>query len=105
MPTTWTRALWTILLAATLLACGGAAVEEERSTGDGSEQDAPPREPIVCRPGAHDHQDASVRSCPEGLSCCYPCGVEGCAWVCASPERCEAWSTLPATRASPAQLR
>lgn len=33
--------------------------------------------------------------CPEGLSCCYPCGLEGCDWVCADAETCASWTTLP----------
>ncbi len=30
-----------------------------------------------------------VYSCGPGLSCCYPCGIQGCDWVCHTPAECD----------------
>ena len=70
--------------------------DDEVTSGDEVEQrgEETPAEPIVCRAGSQGGP-AEVRACPEGLSCCYPCGVEGCHWVCADAETCASWSTLP----------
>ena len=80
-----------------LSACGsGGEPDDEVTSGDEVEQrgEETPAEPIVCRAGSQGGP-AEVRACPEGLSCCYPCGVEGCHWVCADAETCASWSTLP----------
>ncbi|MAC29570.1 MAG: hypothetical protein CMH59_24325 [Myxococcales bacterium] len=80
-----------------LSACGsGGEPDDEVTSGDEVEQrgEETPAEPIVCRAGSQGGP-AEVRACPEGLSCCYPCGVEGCHWVCADAETCASWSPLP----------
>lgn len=48
----------------------------------------------VCQSGEQSPEEIH-RACAEGLGCCYPCGVQGCDSVCATPEECESWSTLP----------
>jgi hypothetical protein len=25
--------------------------------------------------------------CPAGQLCCYPCGIDGCDWICMTPVR------------------
>lgn len=30
---------------------------------------------------------SSHEDCPEGQLCCYPCGIDGCPFVCMTPER------------------
>lgn len=30
----------------------------------------------------NDHDD-----CPEGQLCCYPCGIDGCDFICMDPDR------------------
>jgi hypothetical protein len=35
------------------------------------------------------------RDCQAGLQCCYPCGIAGCDWICATPTECSAWRTRP----------
>lgn len=41
------------------------------------------------------HPDTPLAACQSGLSCCYPCGIDGCDSVCATKSECESWSTLP----------
>ncbi|MCA9683830.1 MAG: hypothetical protein KC457_16640 [Myxococcales bacterium] len=43
----------------------------------------------VCRVGRPTGDGAALtRECEEGLSCCYPCGMAGCDWVCSTAEEC-----------------
>jgi hypothetical protein len=37
----------------------------------------------------HAHDGSLDRPCAEGLSCCYPCGTDGCDSVCHTPEECQ----------------
>ena len=76
-------------------------VEQEESTGDTTlsteDSDADgqlAQQGEVCRSGM-ENPDSINRGCAEGLRCCYPCGMEGCDHVCATPDECSAWSTLP----------
>jgi hypothetical protein len=44
----------------------------------------------VCRTGSRSGRaDDLVVTCGPGLECCYPCGIEGCDWVCHTPSECE----------------
>ena len=83
-------------LLALLAGCAGRQVEQEEPPPP------PPPPPVagegqVCRYGAMGiaSPEETAPPCPEGLSCCYPCGVDGCDWVCADEATCESWSTLP----------
>ena len=44
----------------------------------------------VCRAGARsgNADPMAQRTCERGLECCYPCGIEGCDWVCHTPAEC-----------------
>ena len=41
------------------------------------------------------HADTPLAACQSDLSCCYPCGIDGCSSVCATKEECDSWMTLP----------
>ncbi|MBW2527921.1 MAG: hypothetical protein JRI23_27320 [Deltaproteobacteria bacterium] len=45
-------------------------------------------------PGEATHARVAT-PCAAPLQCCYPCGMAGCDWICATPEQCRAWSTRP----------
>lgn len=50
----------------------------------------------VCRRGErHLGDPGRVVSCGPGLSCCYPCGIQGCDWVCHTPQECAVDSRRP----------
>jgi hypothetical protein len=56
----------------------------------------------VCRTGTRHAVDGDSkkhtsvhRDCRAGLQCCYPCGMAGCDWVCATQAECKSWRTLP----------
>ena len=50
----------------------------------------------VCAVGlAEGGPTTTVHACGRNLSCCYPCGIDGCNSVCATAKECEAWRTLP----------
>lgn len=36
-----------------------------------------------------------VETCGPGLECCYPCGIQGCDWVCHTPQECAVDRTRP----------
>lgn len=80
------RAMAGVTFLLLVAACG--APQEGSGGSDGG---PPPPSPSTCG-GSGDSA-----ACPSGMQCCYPCGVQGCDWVCASPEQCESWSTLPST--------
>ncbi|MCA9683831.1 MAG: hypothetical protein KC457_16645 [Myxococcales bacterium] len=88
--------------------------DEAGENGEGGDQTAEPAEGVndkgakkgqVCREGTRHDSDLDgpaaklhkpkVRECKAGLSCCYPCGMAGCDWVCATRKQCESWRTLP----------
>ena len=96
-----------LLIAIVSIGCASEptdAVVDESSTGDSNDstlstrdsdadgQLAPQGE--VCRSGM-ENPDTISRACAEGLSCCYPCGMEGCDFVCATGDECSAWSRIP----------
>jgi hypothetical protein len=39
--------------------------------------------------------DVTAHACGAKLSCCYPCGIDGCDSVCATNQECQSWRTLP----------
>jgi hypothetical protein len=83
-----------LLLAAALT--GGCAGEHGKQRGVKEPPGSIAEEGRVCRYGSlAPVPEEPPPPCPEGLSCCYPCGVEGCDWVCADAETCASWSTLP----------
>ena len=45
--------------------------------------------------GEQAHPDTPLAACQSGLSCCYPCGIDGCSSVCATSSECSEWMTLP----------
>lgn len=50
----------------------------------------------VCQLGEQRHgAPGRVVSCGPGLQCCYPCGIQGCDWVCHTPSECEMDSRRP----------
>lgn len=56
--------------------------------------------PIICRLGQRNasmqgEEPRQAQECPTGTQCCYPCGIAGCDWHCASPELCASWRALP----------
>jgi hypothetical protein len=56
-----------------LAACGG----QKSSSGSS------PAQPTVCAVGNRtDPATVKVEPCADGLSCCYPCGIDGCDSVC-----------------------
>ncbi|MCB9752906.1 MAG: hypothetical protein H6713_23370 [Myxococcales bacterium] len=68
--------------------------------GDGSEPDGGPGgRGAVCQRGvdsqARGERADDVVACAPPLRCCYPCGMEGCDYVCATGSECASWSTLP----------
>ncbi len=86
-----------------VLACASepSEVENEESTGNVSletrDSDADgqlAQQGEVCRSGG-ENPESIQRGCAEGFNCCYPCGMEGCDYVCATPDECRAWSTIP----------
>lgn len=82
---------------------GGGSGTAVGDPGDGGGRggDADPgagNQGAVCAYGRRHVADAPVEPpavCGAGLQCCYPCGIDGCDSVCATPEQCESWSTLP----------
>ncbi len=98
------------LLGASILGCGAAQRDatgahvaprpSETETRD-AEVVSPPSEPGPERerpgpaqPAAHGEVCSSAdhgvsRPCAEGLSCCYPCGIDGCDSVCHTAEECQ----------------
>lgn len=45
----------------------------------------------VCQLGRRHENTAGapkVVECSEGLSCCYPCGIQGCDFKCMTPAEC-----------------
>lgn len=74
----------------------GEAPAEPKPAAKGARQGA------VCRTGTRPAIDEGGkprepvrRDCQAGLQCCYPCGIAGCDWVCATPTECNAWRTRP----------
>jgi hypothetical protein len=64
-------------------------------TIDARPPDAPPPAKAaghneVCRAGTRsgNPDPMAARACEPGLECCYPCGIEGCDWVCHTPAEC-----------------
>ena len=81
------------LLFSFVLACGPAARSHDPATGtsptDGTQG-------ATCAWGHREpHPDTPLAACHAGLSCCYPCGIDGCNSVCATADECKSWSTLP----------
>jgi hypothetical protein len=95
--------VFTLLLGAS--ACGGSASRSEgpasasQGVASGSEGSAsasqgeasPTRSDGAAGHGevCHAYDGSLDRPCAEGLSCCYPCGIDGCDSVCHTPEECD----------------
>jgi hypothetical protein len=48
----------------------------------------------VCMTGRRDHDPGGgelreEKPCKPGLTCGYPCGIDGCDWVCQTPEEAQ----------------
>lgn len=78
-----------VLVACALAACGGKqtsspTVDNATSTGNATTGDKPGtgKEGDVCHLGREHVGSAVAVDCGPGLSCCYPCGIDGCDSVC-----------------------
>lgn len=81
------RARMLVLLAALLTACGAGAGSPDTTPRHGEapvDRSGPAGHDEVC--SAYD--GSFERPCAAGLSCCYPCGVDGCDSVCHTEEEC-----------------
>lgn len=71
-----------IFIMLALVACGGK--QPPTSKVDNTVKPAVGKEGAVCSIGEAHRGSAVAVACGPGLSCCYPCGIEGCDSVCMS---------------------
>ena len=57
------------------------------ATLSGDQTNAPEVQGVLPSPNFASTICTDSSQCPAGQLCCYPCGIDGCDWVCMTPVR------------------
>ena len=78
---------------AVLVGCGASSSATRTGDEPPADESPPPPVPSTDGPAGHGEVCQSAeglsRPCAAGLSCCYPCGIEGCDHVCHTEAECD----------------